>query len=350
MRLVFVNWAFETHGSATDIYNYAEIARSIGHEVVLYGRQNPGSKFSYSLDVGPDDAVIFIFEFTTRLAYGEKAGLIRMLGRVPRRRRIVLDCDGKYNDAIMTRGDCNHVDEASSKHWIDVCDSLSDKIFQPTFHPQRPNVGSFFFHAYSPAWERPLSSNGKQYGMVYVGNNWFRWRPLRRVLEAIEPIRSKVGRIALVGHGWNADDSWGGPPPAEDAYYLDPTYLRYLGVEVMPPIHFDKVVDTMGRGVFSPVIYRPLFDHLRMVTCRTFETPAAAAIPLFGQEPSFVEEIYGPAATELVLPQEQPHEKILDIFHRRSYYAGIVQEMRRHLDKNHSYAAQFRRLLEIVDS
>jgi len=29
----------------------------------------------------------------------------------------------------------------------------------------------------------------------------------------------------------------------------------------------------MSKGVFMPVIYRPLFDHLQMVTCRTFETP-----------------------------------------------------------------------------
>ena len=52
----------------------------------------------------------------------------------------------------------------------------------------------------------------------------------------------------------------------------------------------------MGRGVFSPVMLRPLFDHLRLVTCRTFETPAANTIPLFCQEPSFVAEVYGDEA------------------------------------------------------
>jgi len=35
----------------------------------------------------------------------------------------------------------------------------------------------------------------------------------------------------------------------------------------------------MGSGIFTPVIYRPLFDHLRLVTCRTFGNPAANTIP-----------------------------------------------------------------------
>jgi hypothetical protein len=350
MRLVFVNWAFETHGSAVDIYNYARTARSFGHDVILYGRPNPESAFPYSLDIGPRDAVVFIFEFTTRFDYGEKAGLLRMLGHVPRRRRVVLDCDGKYNEAISVNGDCNHADDGASRQWREVCESLSDKIFQPTLHPVQPKARPFFFHAYNPAWEQPLDFRQKDFGMMYVGNNWFRWRPLRRVLEAIAPVRHRVGRIGLVGHGWDAGDAWGGPPPAEDAYYVDPAYLRSLAVEVAPPVRFDQVVEAMGRGVFSPVIYRPLFDHLRMVTCRTFETPAAAALPLFGQEAEYVKEIWGEAALELRLPQERPEDKIVDFLERPEYYAGIVRDIRCHMARRYSYEVQFRRLLEIIES
>ena len=46
-------------------------------------------------------------------------------------------------------------DHSASRRWVEVCDSLSDKIYQPTLHPLRPNVGTFLFHAYDPAWERP---------------------------------------------------------------------------------------------------------------------------------------------------------------------------------------------------
>jgi Glycosyl transferases group 1 len=348
MRLVFVNWAHETHGSAQDIHNYTQVARALGHEVVLYGPSRAGSAFNYSMDVGSADAVVFIFEFTTRLEQSEKLSFLRLVGTVPRHRRIVIDCDGKYNEAINVVGDINHPDAAASRDWLDICDSLSDKIVQPTFHPLRPNVRPFFFHAYNPAWEAPLGFDAKPFGMVYVGNNWFRWRALRRVLDAVGPIRPQLGRIGLVGHGWDATAPWGGPTPSEDAYYAEPEYLKRLNVEVLPPVRFDRVMECMGQGICSPVIYRPLFDRLRLVTCRTFETPAANTIPLFAQDEAYLTEIYGKEAVELMLPDEEPHEKIADVLHRPDHYASIVSRIRCHLAQNYSYVARVRELVEIV--
>jgi hypothetical protein len=115
-------------------------------------------------------------------------------------------------------------------------------------------------------------------------------------------------------------------------------------------VRFDRVIECMGLGLFMPVIYRPLFDCLRLVTCRSFETPAANTIPLFCQEPEFVAEIYGEAALELVLPEEQPEQKILDLVERPVHYAVIVESIRAHLRGTYSYARQFERLLEIVES
>lgn len=272
------------------------------------------------------------------------------MGKVPRERRVVIDLDGKYNDAISVVGDYNHPDGAASRRWVEVCESLSDKICQATLHPQRPNVRPFLFHAYNPAWEVPLDFSAKEYGMYCVGNNWFRWRGMQRVLRAIEPIREQVGRIGLVGSGWNSPAPWIHPMLGRDAYYTDPDYLAKLDVEIMPPIHFRQVVESMGKGIFVPVIYRPLFDHLRMVTCRTFETPAANAIPLFTQDATDVEEIYGTEAIELVLPTERPQEKILDILRSPERYAGLLKGVRRRLGEKHSYAARIGELIEIVTS
>jgi hypothetical protein len=262
----------------------------------------------------------------------------------------VIDCDGKYNDAISVTGDVNHKDAASSRRWVEVCDSLSDKVYQPTLHPLRRNVRTFFFHACDPAWEKPLDFRHKEFGMIYVGNNWFRWRSLRRVLQAVEPVRDRVGRIGLVGNGWDAPAPWANPSLPEDAYATDPAYLRRLGVEVMPPVRFDRVVEEMGRGILSPVIYRPLFDHLRLVTCRTFETPAAGTLPLFAQEPDFVAEVYGDEAAELTLPESRPEEKVLDMISRPGRYAGLVGMIRRRLAERHSYATRLRELIDIVNS
>jgi hypothetical protein len=349
LRLVFVHWVYEDRGSAQDLHNYARVAKALGHEVVVYGRPDAGS-FDYSLAVDTADGVIFIVEWTTALQRGDQLDWVRLTAGIPRERRVVVDCDGKYNGAISVIGDYNHPDADASRAWISICDSLADKVYQPTLHPLRKNVGTFLFHAYNAAWEKPLDLGGKEYGMFYVGNNWFRWGPLRRVLDAVQRVRGQVGRLGVTGHGWDSPPPWANSTVIQAAYYSDYDYLRELGVEVHPPVHFNQVIDLMGRGVFTPVIYRPLFDHLELVTCRTFETIAANTIPLFGHDPEFVEEIYGHAARELVLPTEQPEAKIADIMSRPDYYAEIVEILRQHLAERHSYAVRLNELIEIVKS
>src|SRR5690349_18786669 len=126
MRLVFVNWAFENHGSAQDLYNYSHIARDLGHEVVLYGAPAATSPFAHQRDIDSADAVVFLFEFTTHLQHGDQLDWLRLVEGVPRRRRVVVDLDGGYNDAISVAGDVNHRDALAARRWIDVCDSLSD--------------------------------------------------------------------------------------------------------------------------------------------------------------------------------------------------------------------------------
>jgi len=164
VRLTFVHWVVDDRGSAQDIAAYASVARALGHSVTLYGPPDHGSSFDYSLDLGSTDAVIFIFEWTTELQHGDNLDLLRLVARVPRDRRLVIDCDGKYNDAICVVGDSNQPDAQASRLWVEVCDALADNVFQPTFHPVRANVGNFLFHAYDPGWGAPLNPAGKDYG------------------------------------------------------------------------------------------------------------------------------------------------------------------------------------------
>ena len=348
MRLVFVYYVMGDAGSAQDIQNYTRVARALGHELVIYGPPDAKSSFSFSRDLDSADAVVFIFEWTTDVREGDQLDLVRLVSKVSRERRIVIDCDGAYNDRISVEGDYNHRDAEASRRWVAVCDSLSDRIFQPTLHPLRSNVRPFFFHAYDAGWERPLDFGSKEYGMVYVGHSKSRWRPMHRVLQAIKPIRERVGRIGLVGHGWDAIPPWAAPMGIEDYFYTDQAYLRKLGVEIVQPISFDQVIDWMSRATFSPVIYRPLFSYLRLVTCRTFETPAANTIPLFGLDTDYVREIYGDCGAELLLPDDHPEEKVLDMMCRPAYYAQVVKSIRRHLAEKHSYTARLQELIEIV--
>jgi hypothetical protein len=350
MRLLFVHHVVEDRGSAQDMYHYAKAARELGHEVLLYGAAPNGSAYDWSRQAEGADAAIFIFEWTARLQHGDEFDLARLVARVPRRRRVVLDCDGRYNMAIAVDGDQNHPDEQSARRWVQTCDALADKVCQPTLHPLRANVRPFFFHGYDPAWEVGFTPGPKDFAMCYVGNNWFRWKPLRRVLAALEPIRGEIGRIALVGHGWDSPPPWANPSVPPDAYEHDAGYLARLGIETLPPVPFNEVVTYMSRGLSNPVVYRPLFDHLRLVTCRTFETPAAGTIPLFTQDPGFVEEIYGPAGLELVLPTEEPVEKLRNVLRHPRRYIEAVMEIRARLASGHSYRHRLKELLEIVEA
>ena len=349
MRVMFVYWAFEDQGSGLLINGYTQAAEELGHEVVVYGQPVPNIPLEYSMDVESADALVYIFEWTTDLLRGDNLDFAR-LSKIPRRRTVILDGDGNYNDLVSVDGDYNHRDEASRDKWIAICDSLSDKICQPTLQPLRRNVRTFLFYSYNPHWEVPLAHGGKEFGMLYVGHSKFRWRAMERVLRAAEPIRDQVGRIGVVGHGWDALPPWAAPMKMEDAYYTDTEYMRKLQVEALPPIPFQQVIQWMSKAKFNPILSRPTFVRMRIVTPRFFETPAADTFPLFNLDDAYANEIYGKAALELVLPETNPHEKIADMLDRPEHYAGIVHRIRGHLAAEHSQQQRLKELIRIIEN
>ena len=155
----------------------------------------------------------------------------------------------------------------------------------------------FLFHIYDPTWETPLDFSAKEFGMIYVGHTKFRWHGMSQVLRGDRagarqgrprrPRRRRLGRTRSNGRSGRK---------SSDDYYVDRDYLKQIGVEALPPVPYPEVIATMSRGIFNPVIYRPLFERLGIVTCRTFETPAAGTIPLFLLDPDYVRSIYGDAA------------------------------------------------------
>src|SRR5262249_11792589 len=126
MRLMFVYWRIGNAGSAQDILQYARVAKSLGHEVVIYAPAEPSSPFQCSLDLEAAEAVILVCEWNLFLFPGGdkkkdavyRDGLMgighlnvaKLFSRVPRNRRVILDCDGMYNDATQVGGDFNHLD------------------------------------------------------------------------------------------------------------------------------------------------------------------------------------------------------------------------------------------------
>jgi len=349
MKIVFVYWGYENAGSMLDLRGYARAARAMGHEVTIYGPPNVGFALDYSLDLSGADAVVFVFEWTTQLQFGDRVDWVRLIESVPRNRRVVIDCDGAYNDRIDFRGDYNHKSDELSRKWIDICDSLSDKICQPTFRPKRKSVKPFLFHIYDPTWETPLDFANKEFSMVYVGHTKFRWQGMSQVLKAIEPVREKVGRVALFGEGWDQPLEWTEWNEIKADYYVDREYLRAHRFETPGAVPFPQVTATMNKGVFNPVIYRPLFEHLDFVTCRTFETPAAGTIPLFLLDPRYVAEIYGEQALALMLGEGDRSAKLLDVLGNPGRYADIVAGIRAEFARKHSPEARLQRLIEIIE-
>lgn len=362
---MFVYWRIGNGGSAQAILQYARAAKPLGHEVVMYAPEEAGSRFECSLDVESADAVIFMLEWNLYQFPGgdKKKGIVyrdglmgighlnvaKLFSRVPRNRRVILDCDGMYNDAFQVDGDYNHADDEASRRRTELCDSISDKIFQPTYQPLRPNVRPFLFYAYDQSWERRLDFSHKEYGMIYVGNNWFRWKGLHRILRSIEPIREKVGRAAVVGQDWASMPWWVPSPLREQAYFTDPEYLKRIRVEVREPIPVEQVIPTMGSAVFNPVLRRPTFDHLGLLTCRTFETPAANTIPLFAQDAEHVRTVYGERASELALRDgDAASDQILDVMCRPEAYARLVHDIRRHLAEKHSFTVRLQELVRLA--
>jgi hypothetical protein len=349
MKLVFVYYAYENQGSSLDLQGYARAAREMGHEASVFGRPLPNIPLSYSVDLSGADAVIFVFEWTTDLLYGDCLDWLRLISSVPRRRRVVIDCDGRYNDPINVHGDFNHRTEAESTTYVDFCDAVADKIYQPTPRPLRPNVGTFLFHIYDPTWEAPLDFSAKNFSIVYVGHSKFRWHGMAQMLRAVAPVRDRVGRIGLFGYGWDKQPDWAETLQMEDAYRVDYEYMKELRVEAIPPVPFAQVISTMSRGSINPVVYRPLFEHLGFVTCRTFENVAASTIPLFLLSADYVRGIFGDAAADnLVLAGDRQQDKVVDALRRPEHYAEIVQEIRREFRRHHAPKARLRQLIEII--
>lgn len=349
MKIVFVYWGYENAGSMLDLRGYARAGKALGHEITVYGPPNAVFALDYSKELEGADAIVFVFEWTIDLQFGDRLDWARLLEAVPRNRRIVMDCDGAYNEPITFRGDYNHKTPESSRKWLAVCDSISDKILQPTLRPKRPNVKPFLFHIYDPTWESPLEFSNKEFSMIYVGHTKFRWHGMSQVLNAIAPVRDRVGRVGLVGEGWDHPLEWTEWQDIKADYYVDRDFLRKSRFEALPAVPFPQVTATMNQGVFNPVIYRPLFEHLDFVTCRTFETPAAGTIPLFLLDPGYVKDIYGERALELTFTEGDRTEKILDVLARPEHYAGIVRDIRRDFAVKHSPEARLKRLIEIIE-
>jgi hypothetical protein len=362
MKFLMVTKLAMSSRAVNTIARYCEIGRRLGHEVAVFGEKQAELPFEFSLDVKRFDFAIFVvympFDFPD-LPY-----LAAVLDGIPKERRVVIDCVGRHNETYRVEHDFNHLEKMEGHQgweWVEAFQTVAGRILQPTLRPRRDDVESFLFHAYDPrAVARPYRSaadaarawagtngGGKAYGLAYVGNNWQRWSQMRRLLEALEPLRAAVGPICIAGWDWGKRPDWAIQLGIQGVD-IDSDLLARLGVETRDAIPFTEVVPFLGKARFAPVVHRPLFNELGLVTGRTFETFTADTLPLLLIPGTFAESVYGPDARPLVVGDDIAG-KVRDMMRHPEVYWDAVLRVRAYLAAHHSYEQRFGELIDILN-
>jgi hypothetical protein len=363
MAVLFVSKLDRFARAVNTVAGYIKTGPALGHDVAVFGERvsdMPG--VTYSLDAEAFDFVIFVVYETSD--FPDLPYLARLLDGVPRERRVIIDCCGRYNETIRVDHDFNHLEKLDGHQgweWVEGFETISDQILQPTLRPLRPEVRPFLFHAYNPAVvAQPYGSAAeaaqawsanhdgqRPYGIVYVGNNWQRWSQLRPFLEALEPVKDEIGPVCLTGWDWEHRPEWAielGLAGVD----VDPGLLERVGAVTQWPVPFDEVIGLLGQGRFTPVIHRPLFNHLGLVTNRTFESFCGDAVPVLMLAPELVESMYGPQALALI-PGEDLAGHLTEVARNPERYWDAILRTRAHLAEQHSYQQRFTELLDILE-
>jgi hypothetical protein len=363
MKLLIVSRLDRSARAISTIAGYARTGKALGHEVAVFGEQKSGPPgIPLTLSVKNYDFVIFVVYDAPD--FPDLPYLAQLLDGVPKDRRVIIDCTGRYNETIRVEHDFNHlekIDNHQGWEWVEGIQAVSNRVLQPTLAPLRPDVRPFLFHAFDPASvahpyeSAPAAVRGwsgvdgtpKPYGVAYVGHNWQRWTQIRRFFEAIEPLRDRVGPMCLAGWRWDERPEWA-IERGVAGVDTDPAFLKKLGVETKPPIQYHEMIQFMGQARFCPVFHRPVFNHLGLVTVRTFETFCADTIPILMLPDNLVDAVYGPAGASLA-PGDDVTGRLTELLDRPEDCWDAVLKTRAHLAQHHSYQQRFKELLAILE-
>jgi hypothetical protein len=347
VNILFVMKHRPNAGNTHAIANYVRVAPKFGHAVAVFGKPEPWlPELKFSTDVRAFDRVAYLFE--SELFRLKPLQEVSMLARIPRRHRLIFDMDGMYNPVIEIDGyDFNHRSEAERARWIEFYDALVDWVAKPTLaRPDNARVRPMIFYGYDPALEIDRASTpAKQYDILHLGHNWWRWREVARdLLPAFEQIRDEIGFIGL----W-----WDKPPPEgpeagpEAAFQSDPDAFQRLRIRTQESVVYTDVIRTMSAARINIFTQRPVLHRLKHLTLKYFEIFYADTVPLLMLDEDLAVAVYGEAARELVLPGRVA-EKLLDALRRPDYYRSVVHSVRRHLARHYSYDRRFEELVAAV--
>lgn len=344
LKIAFVGRYYWHNGSSHALLGYYRAGLHLGHDVrvsaigiideVVRDKVPVASK-----DWRPD---LMVLVFEERFLRGEGFACVEKV--VPRERRLVIDPDGKYSDAVRAGTDSNHDTPDSQTLWSGDFDRLSDIVLQPTLGVPGNGARRFlYFGVDRHRQQDPGARNEKPYDIVYVGNNWYRWTDVAWLIRSLAPVRSRIGRIGIFGRYWSGDPL----PGYEEHTRSDRAFLDEHGVEVHRSVPFDGVEAAMGAGRLCPILVRPVLAALQLVTPRMFETFAAATVPLLPPHLQYTKALFGGGADGHFLT-EQPVERVLAALDDYERHVRSAQDIRAELALHHSYEQRLAQLLSFV--
>jgi hypothetical protein len=347
MNILFVMEPRGNAGCTHALAHYMRVGQSLGHDMALFGEPQPDMPgVRLSTDPRAFERIVYVFE--SKLYRTNRLQEVALLNAVPRQHRYVLDADAKYGPMTVVEGyDRNYGNEAERSRWIDYFDSLSDNILQSTMMPaEDPRVTRLAFFGFDPAnVVRRCQAPPKEYDILYVGHNWWRWKEVEQeLLPAFERIRNQVGKIGFVGLWWDGVPGWAEEKGLELALQVNTDELNRLHIHIEPPVPYTQVIKKMSTARINIFAPRPFLRHVKYLTQRYFEEFCADTIPLLMLDADFAEEVFGPAGRELTLTGRVA-EKILDALQRPEYYRDLVEDVRTHLATEHSYDRRVRELV-----
>jgi hypothetical protein len=346
LRILFIGHFLYNSGFSESLSGYVRAARAMGHDLRVSKHSLLDKVVSNRLPLADfdwkPDLLVLNFE---SYQYMSEATINAVEMIAPRAQRLIIDDDGKYSPPTRVNGDTNHADEESWRNWQNLYRRLADRIVQPTL--RLPAAGTRQFLLFGMENHRECASAKplpKTYDIAYIGNNWYRWQDICWFIHGLEPIRKKLGRIALYGKWWSGKPL----PGVEEHTYSDPSFLHKHKIEVHRSVRFGNVKAAMGRASINLLFVRPILSALQFATPRMFETFEADTIPLLSHNFLYAETLYGDSIAQLRMGDD-PAERVEFIMSHYREMRSLVRDITAKLAKKHSYKQRLAELIELFE-
>ena len=189
----------------------------------------------------------------------------------------------------------------------------------------------------------------KKYDLVYVGHNWWRWDIMKNVvLPNILACKDKINTTCFIGHWWDKPPSWAKECDFEGPFKMDVKKFKELKIKTKSAVEYSKVIKTMSQGNLNIMTQRPLLRHFKHVTSKYFEIFLADTIPLVVLDKEHSQEIYGSDGKNIIINEKTNRNKIREVLQESNRYKNIINNIRYHLSKNHSYDMRLGELIYIL--